>query len=379
MSIDSAAFIALILTLALIILLNRKKLSFSRWTIFYAAMYRSKAGIATMDRLARKYKNFLHKATPFIIAIGFIGMAFVMFDLARGLLMVLSGTAAPSVGVVLPFKAKGVFYVPFFYWIVSIFLILIIHEGMHGVMSRAYNLPVKNSGIVVLGALLPLVPGAFVEPDEKKLIAAPRRHQLAVYAAGPVANIITGVLLLLAFSFALSPISDTFYSKDGVIVTGLMDGHPPAEKAGMQVGEKITAINGQLVSEPDDFSTILGQTKPGDSIDVVTTHATYDITLGENPQSKRSWLGVYVENPLKAPTWATHVFLWVKDLIFWLAVLSLGVGLFNLIPLGPVDGGRMFLTALQHYTHEARAQVVWKSVSFVLLGILLTNVVMAFV
>jgi hypothetical protein len=39
---------------------------------------------------------------------------------------------------------------------------------MHGVMARVYNLPVKNSGLVVLGALLPLVPGAFVEPDEKK-------------------------------------------------------------------------------------------------------------------------------------------------------------------------------------------------------------------
>jgi len=63
----------------------------------------------------------------------------------------------------------------------------------------------------------------------------------------------------------------------------------------------------------------------------------------------------------------------------WLAVLSLGVGLFNLIPLGPVDGGRMLLTALEHVTHKQRADRVWKSVSFVLLGILLTNVVLAFI
>ena len=112
---------------------------------------------------------------------------------------------------------------------------------------------------------------------------------------------------------------------------------------------------------------------------MLTSNAIYDITLGENPQNKRAWLGVFVENPLKAPNWATSVFLWLKDLIFWLAVLSLGVGLFNLIPLGPVDGGRMFLTALEHFTHQAHAQFVWKSVSFVLLGILITNVVLAFV
>ncbi|HLF55126.1 MAG TPA: hypothetical protein VI612_05405, partial [Candidatus Nanoarchaeia archaeon] len=69
-------------------------------------------------------------------------------------------------------KAKGVFYVPFLHWFLSIFIILIVHEGMHGVMARVYGLPVKNSGLVVLGALVPLIPGAFVEPDEEKLRAA---------------------------------------------------------------------------------------------------------------------------------------------------------------------------------------------------------------
>jgi len=101
--------------------------------------------------------------------------------------------------------------------------------------------------------------------------------------------------------------------------------------------------------------------------------------LGENPTNKKAWLGVYVDQPLKAPTWATHVVLWLKDLVFWMYLLSLGVGLFNLIPLGPVDGGRMFLTALQGVTHEKRASTIWKSVSFAILAVLITNVVLAFV
>jgi membrane-associated protease RseP (regulator of RpoE activity) len=74
-----------------------------------------------------------------------------------------------------------------------------------------------------------------------------------------------------------------------------------------------------------------------------------------------------------------HAILWIKDLFFWLFVLNLGVGLFNLVPLGPIDGGRMLLTALQSITHQRRADAIWKSVSFVLLGVLLTNVVLAFV
>lgn len=379
MSIDSAAFIALMVTLAAVVVINRKKLSFSRFTIFYAAMYRGTMGISLMDRIARKYKPLWQRLATLIIVIGFLGMAFVLFDLARGLIMILAKDGAPSVGVVLPFKAKGVFYVPFFYWIASIFIILVVHEGMHGVMARVYGLPVKNSGLVVLGAIVPLIPGAFVEPDEKKLLAAPKKQQLAVYAAGPVANIVMGAALLLAFSFILTPIADTFYSHDGVVVTELMDGNPPAVQAGLDVGEKITAINGKAITGPDDFSEALQGKSPGDSISVLTSQAVYDITLGENPQNNRAWLGVFVENPLKEPTWATHAFLWVQDLIFWLAVLSLGVGLFNLIPLGPVDGGRMLLTALEHVTHKQRADRVWKSVSFVLLGILLTNVVLAFI
>ncbi len=279
----------------------------------------------------------------------------------------------------MPFKAKGVFYVPFFYWIISIFIILIMHEGMHGVMARVYGLKVKNSGLVVLGALIPLIPGAFVEPDEKKLIAAPRKQQLAVYAAGPVINIITGLILMLLMFTVITPFTNSLYSNDGVVVTDLMDGNPPAQQAGMTAGDKITEINGQAIKDTEDFSEALKSTTPGDTVSIITSSAIYDVELGTNPQTKKAWLGVYVDQPLKAPTWATYTILWLKDLIFWLYVLSLGVGLFNLVPLGPVDGGRMFLTMLQGVTHERRANTIWKSVGFVLLGILITNVVLAFV
>lgn len=378
-SVDTAATISLIVILALIVFTNRKKLSFHRWGIFYAAMYRTQAGISTMDKLARKYKRFWEVATPWIIGLGFIGMALVTFDLTRSLIQVLSGTITPTVGVVLPVKAKGVFYVPFFYWIISIFAILIIHEGMHGVMARAYGLKVKNSGLVILGAIIPLIPGAFVEPDEKKLVKASRKKQLAVYAAGPVANIATGLVLMLLMFTVITPFTDTFYSKDGVVVTNLMDGNPPAQQAGMIAGDKIVEINGQAIRETADFSNSLKDSLPGDTINVVTSNAVRDIELGENPTNKKAWLGVYVDQPLKAPTWATHVVLWLKDLIFWMYLLSLGVGLFNLIPLGPVDGGRMFLTTLQGIIHEKHANTVWKSVSFAILAVLITNVVLAFV
>jgi len=82
---------------------------------------------------------------------------------------------------------------------------------------------------------------------------------------------------------------------------------------------------------------------------------------------------------LKNTTPVAKGLIWVKDLFFWLFVLNLGVGLFNLVPLGPIDGGRMLLAVLQKFTHEKRASAIWKSVSVGLLCVLITNVVVAFI
>jgi len=376
-SFDTAATLTLIVILAVTVFFNRKKLTFHRFGIFYAAMYRTKAGLKTMDKLGKKYKHIWEKLTPWIIGIGFIGMALVTFDLARSLITLLTNASAPSVGVVLPIKAKGVFYVPFVYWIISIFTILIIHEGMHGVMARAYGLRIKNSGLVVLGAVLPLIPGAFVEPDEKKLRAASKKKQLGVYAAGPVANIATGLLFMLLLFGVFNPITNTFY--EGVAVTELMEGNPPAEQAGITAGDKITFVNGYPIYEPKDFTNALKGTSPGDQVNVITSNAIYDITLGENPDNSKAWLGVFVNRELASTAWFTYPIIWMEDLLYWLMLLSLGVGLFNLVPLGPIDGGRMLLATLQGVIHEKKANTIWKSVSFFVLGILMTNILLAFI
>jgi len=377
-SFDTIATITLVIILTIAVILNRKKLTFHRFWIFYAAMYRTKFGLRAMDAIANRFGPLIRASTPWIIALGFIGMAAVVFDLARNLVKILSGAITPSVGVVLPIEAKGVFYVPFLFWIISILVILILHEGAHGVWARAFKLPIKNSGLVVIGALVPIIPGAFVEPDEKKLIRAKAKEQLGVYAAGPAINIITGFMFLAVFSFLLVPLTDKFYS-NGVIVKELMEGNPPAQTAGMQAGETITQIDGQQIKNTEEFSAALTSKQPGDTVNIITSNAVYDITLGENPETKKAWLGVFVEQPQTNTSVLASILIWVKDLFWWLFLLSLGVGLFNLVPVGPIDGGRMLLCALQKITHDTHANKIWKSVSLLILGILLTNVAVAFI
>ena len=66
------------------------------------------------------------------------------------------------------------------------------------------------------------------------------------------------------------------------------------------------------------------------------------------------------------------------DPLNWLYILNLGIGLFNLLPLGPVDGGRMLQTALLRFFSEKRANAIWKNVSIFFLMVIIFNIAMGF-
>jgi len=81
---------------------------------------------------------------------------------------------------------------------------------------------------------------------------------------------------------------------------------------------------------------------------------------------------------LKNESIFSYATVWITDLFYWLFLLNLGVGLFNLVPLGPIDGGRMFQVALERIMHTHKAKRVWHTVSFIVLAIIVSNIVYAF-
>ena len=60
-------------------------------------------------------------------------------------------------------------------------------------------------------------------------------------------------------------------------------------------------------------------------------------------------------------------------LFFWLFNISVGVGLFNLLPLGPVDGGRMFYTAMLKFMSKKKALNILSIVSLIIFAMILIN------
>ncbi|MBU4493578.1 MAG: site-2 protease family protein, partial [Nanoarchaeota archaeon] len=172
-------------------------------------MYKTKLGLKSMDRMAKKHPKFLKYLAYAGIVIGFLGMVAMCVILIQNFYSLVTKPAAVSgLMMVLPFEAEGIFYVPFFYWIISIFLLILVHEFSHGVIASLYKIKVKSSGLGFLNIFIPVIPLAFVELDEKELRKRPKMQQLSVFAAGSFSNIIFAFVVLALIVFVITPVSN---------------------------------------------------------------------------------------------------------------------------------------------------------------------------
>lgn len=371
---------------------NRKKIVIQKilFPFLYFAMYRTKLGLKLMDRMAKKHPKLLKYLAYAGIIIGFLGMAFISFSLIQNIYKVITATTTVAgVALVLPLKVKGSFYVPFFYWIISIFLLALVHEFSHGVIARLYNIKIKSSGLAFLNILVPVIPAAFVEPDEKELRKRPKMQQLSIFAAGPFSNIIFAFVVLAIMGLVMVPVSNAVFGYNGVLVTGFTPGNEtfPAENAGITENELIIGIDNMPITTVENFTEIMQNKTPGESIIITTNVTDYNIVLAESPDNKsRGYLGILLiqnqeirESILqKYGKILPNIFIWFVGLFYWLYALNLGIGLFNLVPLGPIDGGRMLQLLMHKLFKKKKGDKVWKAISFIFLSLIVINILFAF-
>ncbi len=339
-------------------------------------LYRTKLGIKLMDKISNKWPRFLKSLSSFGIFVGFLGMLFIFFFLVYAAFnLVVNPKAEPALAPVLPGIAiPGAPPLSFWHWIIAIFFVAIIHEFSHGVVARLNGLKIKSSGFAFLGPIL----AAFVEPNEKELEKKSKKAQLQVFAAGPFSNIIMAGLFFLLITYVTMPFMLSFFDRNGIYVIGTAK-DSPVYNAGINISEKILTINGEKIENTTIFLTVLKDLKPGDEVDINTDKKAYVITAVSNPTDKeKGYLGIIV-NDMKLKEGvsinsAKTVF-WFNQLFVWIFIISLGVGLFNLLPLGPVDGGRMFNTASQHLIKDKKkALKVWGLVSLFCLLMIFINI-----
>jgi len=377
----------------LFLYVNRKKIIIQKifYPFLYFAMYKTKIGLDLMDRMAKKHPKLLKYLAYVGVAAGFLGMVAMAAMLVINFYNLITKPAVVSgVMMVLPFKAAGTFYVPFFYWIISIFLLVIVHEFSHGVIARLYNIKINSSGLAFLNIIVPVIPAAFVEPDEKELRKRPKIQQLSVFAAGPFSNILFALVVLAIMGLVMVPVSNAVFNYNGVLVTGFTPSNEtfPAEAAGMTENELIIGIDNMPITTVENFTEIMQNKTPGESVVITTNVTDYNIVLTESPDNESvAYLGIYLtqnqeikENVLqKYGKTLPNIFVWFVGLFYWIYVLNLGIGLFNLVPLGPIDGGRMLQLAMHKFFKKKNGDKIWKVISFIFLGLVLINVLWPFI
>ena len=329
-----------------------------------------------MERIAKKLPKTLHYLSYLSVSMGFLGMIAMLYVLLKGAWDILVvPNAIPVVSPVLPgISVPGLPTLGFWHWIIAILLVALIHEASHGIYARLYNIAVTSSGFAFLGTIL----AAFVEPDQQQLEKTSKFKQLSVLSAGPFSNIITGILFLLIIFFLFAPLGSQLLETRGVIITDINSNLPIAE-TGIEAGSSIESLNGKEVIDVLMFTEILQEFKPGETVTLETETETYEVELAE--QNGRTVLGVNLEAKewiLKEPytnySFLKPLYLWFNILFFWLFTISIGVGLFNLLPLGPVDGGKMFFILSKKITKtEKKAKTLYALVSFFCLALIIIN------
>jgi membrane-associated protease RseP (regulator of RpoE activity) len=338
-----------------------------------------------MDKIARRVPGLIRIVSYFGIVIGFLGIALIAFTLVNNIYKsLIAPEAVPGVALVLPIQVKGVFFVPFFYWIISIFVLAIVHELSHGVVARLHKIRVKFSGFAFIGVLLPIIPAAFVEPDEKQLRKKPAKQQLAVFAAGSFANIVFGFIVLALFILVAPVTVSSFVKPNGVVVTGFAEGFPAAD-SGLSTGDVITAVDNTPIKHLDNFTAYLQTKKPGDNVIVATKNASYPIALAANPEDKsKGYLGVFVtqntelKQAAKQYSFVPAAIFWVLGLMYWVYVLNIGIGLFNLVPIAPLDGGRMVQLVMKE-KFKLRGEKAAQLISALFIFLVAFNLIFSFV
>ncbi|MEK6962965.1 MAG: site-2 protease family protein [Nanoarchaeota archaeon] len=355
------------LILVAIIYYNRKKFQFQAKII---ALYRTKLGIALMDKIAKRYPRLVRSLATIGIYVGYLGMLVILFFIIHGIYLLIFVPSAPATfapvipGIPIP---GSPIFVPFWYGILSLFIVVVIHEFSHGVVARAYNIPVKSSGFVLFGPL----PGAFVEPDEKKLRRQSNKVQNSLFAAGPFSNVLTAIFIMLLFLLVIGPAFSKLYTPLGVSFTELDEGLP-AQKAGVHINEVYNMVNNQAVKDISDFIKVLDPIKPGDAVTISNSQTSYTLVAASKEKSDKGYLGVHAATRYtEDDTIGFKFFGMLVEFLNWIYLLSLGLGLANLLPIGPIDGGRMFQLLLHKCFGTEKGNRFWAKTSLVLVTLLL--------
>lgn len=378
--------IAFLVLIGILVFKKRDQIEFN----YLLIMYRTKRFRGTIDKIAQAYPRFWRFVGIIGIVTSFLFMLFGVNMILASSNAVISGLVRePALKFIIPTVSSetttgaGFIGIPFWFWIVTVTAVLIPHEFFHGIMSRVDKVRLKNVGLL----LFAIIPGAFVEPDENQLKKQKLITKLRVFSAGAFINIAIGIILILLINSLVW--GSVVHS--GLVITEVVK-ETPADKAGLHEGMLIDSIAGTTYdlnffdyslatvnlpnSTTDNMPNNLGtallyvtmfQHKPGENITIVAEEKNYTFTLSQHPDIENfPYMGIKT----KLNTERSDLFANFFPLIAFISVLSIAIGVFNLLPLYPLDGGLMAEAVFERISKKHGKKINMGLTYFMLLLIL---------
>lgn len=402
LDLHTLSVIIFIIIVAIILLRDKKKVKRESIVFFR----RTQRGRELLTRVGENHPTFWKAVGNIAVIAGFAGSFFMLFVLTiLAINNIVQPVAQQGLALVLPtpgteaLVGTGYIGVPFWFWIIAISILMVVHEGLHGVMAAREKVRIKSLGLV----LLAFIPGAFVEPDERQMRRKPLMARLRIFASGSFANFCVGaaagMLILLLTGILSVPFLGNFTEHTGGMLYGvspagvgygLVKGYPAsaANLTGM-----ITAVNGMQVKTGEDVRRLLGDVAPGTTAAFSTTKGNYTLIAQadmEDPERglfgfsrlftlhaydlKEEYRGM---EQLIAVVVGTYPFglgggwkdIQTGGLLFWVYLINVGVGMFNLLPVRVLDGGLMWQAVLEKLSRPHAKRIMNLMTAFILVVI----------
>ena len=309
-----------------------------------AFILRSRKVIEFFDEIVDRSPLFWRVLSNIGIAVGFGLTAFSIYFLAENLRTYLF--APQQIGpqnIVIPLiigltiKLEHLPYI-----LLALGIVLITHEGMHGLVARLEKIRLKSTGFF----LAFIFPGGFVEPDEEEFNRASPKTKMRIAAAGSFANLVVG-LLAIALMMGLF-----FPMESGVIVLEVEE-----DAVGVRAGDVVIGVNGVAVNQRTLFQNITAE----DMIVVKTMRGNISYRLKKPINMPVAWIlrsigvrRIDYYHPMRIRLGDPMAEYNAYKTFWWIQLIALGVAIFNMLPIYFLDGSLFLSSLLEFWIRDER-------------------------
>ena len=351
----------------------------------YSLTYKNTQVQSALSKMLTRTKRGIRVFADVSVIAGFLMMGFAFwFLLANIANFFVEPTEFAELTVLIPgvtlTSASAILY-----FLLSIPIVLVMHEGAHGIVATLEKIKIKTGGFAIFIALF----AGFVEPDEEEFDKAKKISKLRVIGAGATSNVlfafVLGAILLTNPLFALilpEPFLEWFYdAPDGVGIISIIEGSG-AEKAGLQKNDVITGIDGIPIITPVDFQK--ADLKPGD---IVTVTVQRDGQLLQLPveimpspdDPDKGLVGIMRDSAFYKPVY--NFIEWdpqVSMFLLWLWMISFFIGIINMLPLPILDGGKFIYSIIEKKASERKINAIMFSIYGITFTIFGLNIALSY-